>query len=374
MHYHATPTTWQRPQSAQADCRDLRCDFAKGMLIILVIIGHLIQYVIYGDSDYWYSPYFKAIYMFHMPLFMAISGYLSSGALLRKSLARSVRERVMQLLLPTLFWCTFMETAKFAAFELAGASRLTNVAGGLSDSVNDLIGSYWFVWATFSSFVAMRLLLAVCGRVSMWIICISAIFVALVPVTFSIAPLVRYTYPFFCLGFLFAQSSEWRTYIMSSSKSLLMFSLLAITCACYLSWGKETYVYNNLVLVHDTASAKQVLLMFLGSAAASAIVMQLVLQSWSFGGTNRLARLVAVELGQSTLLLYLIQGTVFRLMDLVPLGEPWDFLTRVAVAATLGLGIVVIGTTIRRVVRDLGWVSRIVLGAPPRSLCSTLNN
>nr|WP_008558158.1 nodulation factor fucose acetyltransferase NolL [Bradyrhizobium sp. CCGE-LA001] len=344
------------------------------MLIILVIIGHLIQYVIYGDGDYWYSPYFKAIYMFHMPLFMAISGYLSSGALLRKSLARSVGERVMQLLVPALFWCMFMETAKFAAFKFAGASPSDNLTGGLPDFVNDLIGSYWFIWAAFASFLAMKLLLAVCGRVSTWIICISAILVALVPVTSSIVPLVRYTYPFFCLGFLFAQPSEWRARIISRHRPLLMFSLVAISCACFLSWSKETYVYINLVLVHDAASAKQVLLMLLGSAAASAVVMESVLKFWSFCGANRLVRLIAVELGQSTLLLYLVQGTAFRLMDLIPLGEPWDFSIRVAVAGTLAVGIVVIATTIRRIVRDIGWISRIVLGAPPRSLSSTINN
>ncbi|MDF0498364.1 acyltransferase family protein [Bradyrhizobium yuanmingense] len=374
MFCYAARSTRQRSQSAEADSRDLKFDFAKGMLIILVISGHLTQYVIYGDNGYWYSPYFKSIYMFHMPLFMAISGYLSSKALLRKSLARSVGERAMQLLLPTLFWCTLMETAKLAAFKLAGASPLNSVTGGLSDFAMDLTGSYWFIWATFASFLAIRLLLAVCGRSSMCVICISAIVVALVPVTVSIVPLLRYTYPFFCLGFLFAQSSEWRTHIISRHKLLLKLSLAAITCACYLSWGKETYVYNNLVLIHDTASAKQVLLMFLGSAAASAIVMELVLQFWSFGCPNRVARFVAVELGQGTLLLYLIQGAVFRLMDLIPLGEPWDLSIRVAVAAMLGMGIVVIATTIRRIVQDLGWVSWIVLGAPPRSRCSKLNH
>ncbi|MCP3392158.1 acyltransferase family protein [Bradyrhizobium sp. CCGB12] len=361
---HATLSTRQCSQSAEAVSRDLRFDFAKGLLIIFVVIGHLAQYVIYGDNDYWNSPYYKSIYMFHMPLFMAISGYLSSGALLRKSLARSVSDRAMQLLLPTLFWCTFMEIIKLAALKLAGALSLNSVSGGVSDFAADLIGSYWFVWAAFASFLAIRLLLAVCGRLSMWIICISVIVVAIVPITFSIVPLLRYTYPFFCLGFVFAQASKWRTRINSRYKPLLIFLLAAITCACYLSWRKETYVYNNLVLIHDIASARQVLLMFLGSAAASAVVMKLVLQLWNVSCPNRVAGFVAVELGQSTLLLYLIQGTVFRLMDLVPLEETWDLSTRVAVAGMIGVGIVVVAMAIRRIVHDLGWVSRIVLGTP----------
>ncbi len=86
----ATASTERSSRSAD---RDLSFDFAKGILIILVIVGHLLQYVIIRADEYWYSPYFKSIYMFHMPLFMALSEYLSSGALLRKAFARSIKDR-----------------------------------------------------------------------------------------------------------------------------------------------------------------------------------------------------------------------------------------------------------------------------------------
>ncbi|GLS32292.1 hypothetical protein GCM10007937_40020 [Mesorhizobium albiziae] len=201
----------------------------------------------------------------------------------------------------------------------------------------------------------------------MCIIGASAIVVAFVPITLSIAPLVRYTYPFFCLGFLFAQSIAWQTSVILRHKSLLMVLLSMVTCLCFLAWGKETYAYNNLVLIHDAQSAKQVLLMFAGSGAASAVAMQFMFQCWRVGCSVRAARFVAVELGQSTLLLYLVQGAVFRLMDLIKFGELWDLTTRIAVAGVLGVAIVVIAITIRRIVRDLGYVSRVVVGAPPRS-------
>ncbi|MGY4327249.1 surface polysaccharide O-acyltransferase-like enzyme [Bradyrhizobium sp. LB7.2] len=74
----ATGTIAPSSRTTEARDRDLSLDFAKGALIVLVIVGHLIQYVIYRDDGFWYSPYYKSIYMFHMPLFMAISGYLSS--------------------------------------------------------------------------------------------------------------------------------------------------------------------------------------------------------------------------------------------------------------------------------------------------------
>ncbi|MGL3104329.1 nodulation factor fucose acetyltransferase NolL [Bradyrhizobium sp. BR 1432] len=353
-----TPTAVTERKSTSPD-RDLRFDFAKGVLILLVILGHLLQYIIYRDNEYWYSPYFKSIYMFHMPLFMGISGYLSSGALLRKTFTRGLKERATQLLLPVLFWCTLMEAVKLAAFSPAAAS-------GLLGLPSEFAGAYWFVWANFASFLLIGLLTAA-GLGSTRIISISAVLVAFAPVTLSIAPLIRYTYPFFCLGFLLARSSDWRTSALLRHRSILFFLLSGLALVCFLAWGKETYVYNNLVLIHDAQSAKQVLLMFIGSAAASAVAVEMVLRCWQIGRSSRIARFIAVELGQSTLVLYLVQASLFRLMDLVQFGELWDLPTRIAVAIVLGMAIVIIAIIVRWSVDDLGFMSRLVLGARPRS-------
>lgn len=56
--------------------RDLSFDFIKGVLIILVVLGHVIQ-GLYGidNPDVWENLLFTIIYTFHMPLFIFISGY-----------------------------------------------------------------------------------------------------------------------------------------------------------------------------------------------------------------------------------------------------------------------------------------------------------
>ncbi|NRP75980.1 hypothetical protein ILFOPFJJ_06904 [Ensifer psoraleae] len=333
--------------------RDQGFDFAKGVLIILVIIGHLLQYIIYrGTDDFWLSPYFKSIYMFHMPLFMAISGYFSSGAILRRSFTQGVSNRAMQLLLPMLFWCALIWMLKAAV-----SFPATSLTGGMLDFSRELIGTYWFIWAAFASFLLVKLLTAF-NRLSSWIISASAIAVAFAPITWSITPLVRYTYPFYCLGFLFAQPIGWQTSGIGRYKSILAVLLSIVAFMCFLAWSKETYAYNNLVLIYDKHSAKQVLLMFSGSAAASAAAMQFMFLCWRVGYSTRVARFVAVELGRSTLLLYLVQGAVFRLMDLMQFGDLWDLTTRIAVASVLGAAILVIAMAIRRIVRDLRYVSR----------------
>lgn len=355
-----TGTIAPSSRTTEANDRDLSLDFAKGALIVLVIVGHLIQYVIYRDDGFWYSPYYKSIYMFHMPLFMAISGYLSSRSLLQKSFTQAASDRAKQLLLPMLFWWTFMETAKLAALW-----RAPSLTSGLLEFVDDFAGTYWFIWATFISY----LLLKISTRLNhqSWVISGLAILVALAPLTFSISPLIRFTYPFFCFGFLLAQSRERWTRTSQHHKPLLILLLSIVTCVCFLAWGKDTYVYNNLGVIHDFRSAKNVLLMFVGSAAASAIAIELLLQCWSVGHSNRIARFIAVELGQTTLLLYLVQGTVFRLMDFVQFGELWDLTTRLIIAGMLGAAIIAIALTVRSIVRGVPYLSQLVLGMPPRS-------
>lgn len=60
--------------------RDTTIDLIKGSLIIAVVLGHSLQFGFgpeYRNSESFYDDYlFRAIYTFHMPLFMFISGFL----------------------------------------------------------------------------------------------------------------------------------------------------------------------------------------------------------------------------------------------------------------------------------------------------------
>ena len=55
-------------------------DYAKGLAIMLVVIGHLLQYNFSGTSS---KGLFDLIYSFHMPLFMFLSGYVASFSIER---------------------------------------------------------------------------------------------------------------------------------------------------------------------------------------------------------------------------------------------------------------------------------------------------
>lgn len=86
--------------------RDNKFDFIKGILIILVVIGHAIQ-ALYGidNKEVWYNPIFNIVYTFHMPLFIFISGYFFSSSL-KYSFSILLEKKATRLLVPTFIWST----------------------------------------------------------------------------------------------------------------------------------------------------------------------------------------------------------------------------------------------------------------------------
>ena len=69
--------------------RDTRIDNAKGLLIILVVTGHLVWPVPGGDRAA--DALYFFVYFFHMPMFALISGYLSRAETGMPALVRNTR-------------------------------------------------------------------------------------------------------------------------------------------------------------------------------------------------------------------------------------------------------------------------------------------
>lgn len=81
--------------------RDYCFDFIKGILIFLVVYGHAIQ--MSGLGDFKENPINIWIYSFHMPLFIAISGFFSQKTI-HQSFIICVKNKIERLLVPALIW------------------------------------------------------------------------------------------------------------------------------------------------------------------------------------------------------------------------------------------------------------------------------
>jgi len=86
--------------------RNSYIDFIKGIVITFVVLGHCIQSIEYNGSNAFYADnLFKYIYIFHMPILIAISGYYSYNSINKRTLFNFIKTRFYQLLIPMAIWC-----------------------------------------------------------------------------------------------------------------------------------------------------------------------------------------------------------------------------------------------------------------------------
>lgn len=67
--------------------RDNRLDFCKGVCIYLVVFGHLTHV----HESYLSNFFEQAFYLFHIPVFFLISGWLSANLIAAKGISRITR-------------------------------------------------------------------------------------------------------------------------------------------------------------------------------------------------------------------------------------------------------------------------------------------
>ena len=103
-------------------------DNLKAFAITLVVLGHIIQNF---DSSYDQNHLFRYIYSFHMPLFMAISGFCCS---VNDKIKDIVTKRFFQLIIPFFAWALISQ--------YLGGPSIIKV---LISPINGL----WFLYALF---------------------------------------------------------------------------------------------------------------------------------------------------------------------------------------------------------------------------------
>lgn len=118
-------------------------DIAKGILIILVVIGHILK-----GSVFITKTMIRIINAFHMPAFFIISGFLTNGAKLKSQpFPAFVKKRAVRLLIP---YVVFELIGGFWQMLLMGTESV-NITGILTGipTVRCHVGADWFLVALF---------------------------------------------------------------------------------------------------------------------------------------------------------------------------------------------------------------------------------
>lgn len=178
-------------------------DIAKCLLIILVTLGHLVQYGgwSHGD-DFYHNALFKLVYMFHMPMFALICGFFAAAGL-RKYGGRTLPRYALRFLLPSVTYSVL--------YMVFGQVR-----GGL-----------WFLVVMFECVVAYYILTRIPNRAArVALACMAFPIVALIYMGHieRFFPVIYYfiwLWPFFALGGVLSAFSF-------TEKSINIYWLLAV--------------------------------------------------------------------------------------------------------------------------------------------------
>lgn len=226
-------------------------DLAKGIGIVLVVVGHIGAYIGYCPKYLWVTRQF--IFHFHMPLFMFLSGLLmaySEKAVISKTTLKSLVKKKFQRLLVPYITISLI----FIALKWGSASFLTFskhvVAWNFYDLLNVFIDPskglsslLWFLYSLFTIFVFFALLRNIV-RHEILILVISLVLMLLSwPTTFCLYFTFRMM-PYFVGGWLFYRYdisnriSPMRGFFISA----LLFSLVSS-----FAWGKTYFTASPLL-------------------------------------------------------------------------------------------------------------------------------
>ncbi|HQT65042.1 MAG TPA: acyltransferase [Acidocella sp.] len=226
-------------------------DQAKGLAILLVVFGHIV-----ARADPlgvgWYEPLRRAVYAFHMPFFLYLSGLvvaLSGAAQLPQAAWRGFAvQRAKRLLLPFLAMGMLSIFGKMAAERLMFVDHVpAGLAAGLDGlfwhTANSPNGSVWYLWVLFLFSIAAPVLWAACGG-WVWVLAVGLYFVPLPPLFYA-DHVARYAL-FFAAGILAGmQWPHWTALIDRHWRWLL--GIFALGFVSIVLFGKDWPVAVTLL-------------------------------------------------------------------------------------------------------------------------------
>lgn len=132
---------FKKESMKQIKQRIIWADFLKAWLIILVVLGHTIQVVLLDDCSN--NHVFNIIYSFHMPAFMAISGWFAYRRNRERGRGEYLivyKRRFCQLLIPYIIWSLFQWALR--GFGTGYLERLSKI-------ITTPDSYFWFLWILF---------------------------------------------------------------------------------------------------------------------------------------------------------------------------------------------------------------------------------
>lgn len=232
-------------------------DFMRGVAIILVVVGHMIQFNGVETSN----AVFEVIYSFHMPLFFAISGYITQKVTRLESVRQYggyMKKKVISILVPYMVWLLLADHYLLAEhWETLTAAEVWHCITGWT--------GLWFLKTLFIILVGYGLFNLVLNKfkrvrvlaLAVAFIPVAVISAAIVALKVEGANLFMYSYTFY-LGVmlsLFPRADEWCMKDLPYSTFFLVFMVLVT------HWSFDNRVMADDVIKVGVSTSAFVLLL-----------------------------------------------------------------------------------------------------------------
>ena len=282
-------------------------DFVRGFAIILVILGHSIQYgsgeAYRNSGEFYNNMIFKFIYSFHMPLFIMLSGYLFCYTVDRYSTRQFIKNRIKRLLIPIISWgcIMFIITAGIQHKEF----RLHLILS----CIRYCIENNWFLWAVLiSSFIVYFISHVFHDSLICYIVMFALLFIT--PDDFNFK-LYKYIFPFFLIAYFFHKK-----------ESMYKRHRFAVGCFCIVAflfllsfYNRECYIYTTgFTLLGNKYLIKQFVIdifrIAIGILGCMAI---LIILEYCYSNLSESICVKYIEqLGQHSMGIYLMSGIIMQ--------------------------------------------------------------
>ena len=303
--------------------RNARIDMLKGILIFLVVWAHAIQYSFgyeYGENfECFNDGIHRIICSFHMPLFMAISGYLFYYSNKKPAIV-IVKSKLQNIGIPYLTFCTI----SLLLFNMSAIRDL--------DWMN-ILGSYkngfWFLTSyLLNSLIVLTVTRVVnnrnCQYLLFSVIGISALFI---PGEY-LYNTHAYVYPAFVVGYIVNELE-----IKIRIKKWMTIPAMILLCGSAFYFSRDLYVYTTGISINQDYKQLWIDIIRWGIALVNSVCYIVVVYSFEFNGwlSDALARFSKCSIGIYCLSM-IIQLVVYKLMHYVNIAIVHNYILSVVMA------------------------------------------
>lgn len=201
-------------------------DFLKFFAIFSMLLGHSVEQT--SADLFWDHPVWEAVYAWHMPLFIFISGFFFRSSL-KKDFGTLAVDKLRRLGVPSL--AAF--ALQVAVMLIAGVTAVADIA---SISVNGFINSVWFLKCLLLCIFVMY---PVCKLIKNDFVAAAVACVAVLLIPGAHIVNLNFMLPVFCLGMLCGNHYD----AIDSHRSLWLIGSAVIFFTLFIFWSGRLTVY-----------------------------------------------------------------------------------------------------------------------------------